>query len=551
MRLSTPFFLSEREIMTPKKLHLLLFASLLYTGFALHAQETTLGRNTWDDQQTNAQENVRYGSANPTRIAFNSQRNTAYAQADYALRRGSFHAADQSGKQNDMNIFFGGLKQMKKIDLAGSLRYENIQARQHAWNSTYALEQNNPFIIADSVEGRTTIEVFYLNATAAYTLNDRWRLALQVDIQTAASSDQNDPRPKVNTTILPFTAGAEWQLAKTFALGLNAGARVYNSDMAYTVVNNRVAYPYFLMKGMGDQKNMSTSSELSYKRDYHGFAYNAALQGVWQGADGRWADFIQLSAERGFQDAKDGGSSYTFRGGDYDFTKLRLQNRLQFQPSERMFHQVFLEGAYLMGEATWYDQRRITDTEHNNRVDYIILAETKLHKPSRMSGDLSYRFTIRHTDGCETSASASVGTERAKFRHLTDDGNLVQEWTLAHFWADARHAFALKKGTLNVALGGGYWMSLGDKKFATAAETSNAGTLITRKYVAPQFEYLSASHSRFSLKADYRLPVRHETLVPGIFASVDCCIYADEAEYSDRYKSTSFTTSQIGLYLQF
>ncbi|MCR4921517.1 MAG: hypothetical protein K5945_07430 [Bacteroidaceae bacterium] len=537
--------------MKPKIFRPLALVALLHLGISLHAQETTLGRNTWDDQQTNAQENVRYGSANPTRLAFNTQHNTAYAQADLSLRRGSFHAADQSGKRNDMNFFFGGLKQLKKIDLAGSLRYENIQARQHAWNSTYALEQDNPFIIADSVEGHTTIEAFYLNATAAYTLNDKWCLALQVDIQTAASSDQNDPRPKVNTTILPFTAGAEWKATETFALGLNAGIRVYNSDMAYTVVNNRVSYPYFLMKGMGDQRNLNTGSETGYKRDYHGFAYNAALQGVWQETDGKWADFLQLSAERGFQDAKDGGSSYTFRGGDYDFTKLRLQNRLQLRPSKDILHQVFLEGAYLMGEGTWYDQRRIIDTEHNNRVDYIILANSKLHKPSRISADLKYRFTTQHANGSETSVSASVGAERFKARHLTDDGYLTQECTLAHFQADARHAFTLKKGILNVAFGGGYWMPIGDKKFDTAAEAGTSGAMITRRYVAPQFEYLSASHYRTSLMADYNLPLHGETLALGIFAKVDYARYCDDAEYSDRFKSTSFTTSQVGLYLQF
>ena len=94
---------------------------------------------------TNEQQNIRFHSANPTRQAFNVQRNTAYAQADYTLLRGSFHAADQSGKRNDMNFYFGGLKQLGRIDLAGSLRYENIQARHHAWNSTYGLEPENPF----------------------------------------------------------------------------------------------------------------------------------------------------------------------------------------------------------------------------------------------------------------------------------------------------------------------------------------------------------------------------------------------------------------------
>lgn len=534
--------------MTPK---IVTLASLLCMGTHMMAQESVMGRDLWTDQQTNEQQNIRFHSANPVRQAFNVQRNTAYAQADYTLQRGSFHAADQSGKRNDMNFYFGGLKQLGRIDLSGSLRYENIQARRHAWNSTYGLEPENPFIIGDSVRGRTTVEAFYLNATAAYSFSPAWRAALQVDLQNASSSDQNDPRPKVNTTILPITAGAEWQATDAFALGWNLGVRVYNSDMAYTVVNNRITHSYFLMKGMGDQRNMSTGSETGYKRDYHGFAYNAALQGVWQPDGSAWADFLQLSAERGNQDAKDGGSSYTYRGGDYDFTKLRVTDRLQFRPSEHMLHQFFLDAAYQKGEGTWYDQRRVTDTEHNNRTDYIVLADNKVHKHTRMAADLKYRITALHTDDSETTASLTLGGERTQNKHLTDDGYLKQEWTLIHFWADARHEFPLRRGLLNVTIGGGYWMPIGDKKFATAVESAISGTLITRDYVAPQFEYLSASHYRTSVLADYSLPLRHETLALGIFARVDYARYSDDAEYSDRFKSTSLTTTQVGLYLHF
>ena len=548
--------------MTPK---IATLASLLCMGTNMLAQESVMGRNLWIDQQTNEQQNIRFHSANPTRQAFNVQRNTAYAQADYTLLRGSFHAADQSGKRNDMNFYFGGLKQLGRIDLAGSLRYENIQARHHAWNSTYGLEPENPFIIGDSVRGRTTVEAFYLNATAAYSFSDTWRAALQVDLQNASSSDQNDPRPKVNTTILPVTAGAEWQATDAFAMGGNLGARIFNSDMAYTVVNNRITHPYFLMKGMGDQRNMSTGSEAGYKRDYHGFAYNAALQAVWQQEGSAWADFLQISAERGYEDAKDGGSSYTYRGGDYDFTRLHLTDRLQFRPSDRMLHQFFLDATYQKGEGTWYDQQRFTDTEHNNRTDYEILGKKKLHNIKKMSFDVSYQIDSNQKEKGNIHANINIGFENNGTTHYlkcseqdqrtgrtnTWYENLKQEWTLIHCWADARHEFSLRRGLLNVTLGGGHWMPIGDKKFATASEPGASGTLITRDYVAPQFEYLSASHYRTSALADYSLPLRQETLTLGIFARVDYARYSDDAEYSDRFKSTSLTTTQVGLYLHF
>ena len=60
--------------MTPK---IATLASLLCMGTNMLAQESVMGRNLWIDQQTNEQQNIRFHSANPTRQAFNVQRNTA------------------------------------------------------------------------------------------------------------------------------------------------------------------------------------------------------------------------------------------------------------------------------------------------------------------------------------------------------------------------------------------------------------------------------------------------------------------------------------------
>ncbi|MBQ7570844.1 MAG: hypothetical protein IJT19_01215 [Bacteroidaceae bacterium] len=534
-----------------RDIRLSLVAAALLQVAAAVAQTSELGRNLWTAQQNNELWNVKYNSANPTRISSNRERNAAFARADYTLTRGDFHAIDQSGRQNELNVYFGGLKQLKKVDLYGSLRYDNQQAKDRAWNSTYGLEPTNPFTIADSIAGKSTTEAFQLEALASYTINERWKMGLGIDIHNASFSDQIDPRPKVNTTVIPVTLGTDWQVSSPLSLGLAVGVRFYNSDMSYTRVNNRVGHQFFLMKGMGDNMSLSSNSEASYRRDYHGFAYQAALQAAWHRPEGRWHDFLQLQAERGTQDATDGGSSYTFKGGDYAYTRLGIQDRLQFQPNDKRLHQWTIAASMLQGEGTWYDQKRITDTEHNNRVDYTVLGKTKAHKPSLMTGDISYRLHFLNEQTTRLSVGANVGMEHASTKHLTDAGTRKQSYTRAHLQVDARDEIALRRGRLNLALGAGLWMPVGDKKFASATEATAAGTLITRDYVNPLFAYETAQFYRVAALVDYCLPLHHGKLGLGLYGKVRCDIYGDDATYTDIYTSTTLTTMQVGVYLKF
>lgn len=118
--------------------------------------------------------------------------------------------------------------------------------------------------------------------TASYAWNESWKGGISIGLTLGSLSDQTDPRPKTNTTVLPIYVGTEHRLNSQWALGATAGISFYNSDIAYTLVNTLNSHRYFLMKGMGDYYRISSGDVSGYQRAYKGLNYTGALQLVWE-----------------------------------------------------------------------------------------------------------------------------------------------------------------------------------------------------------------------------------------------------------------------------
>ena len=509
------------------------------------------GHNTWQDQQINELTNIRYGELSPTFLSHNKKSTSAFAKVNYNLARGKYHAPDQSGRENDLNVYFGGLKRIGKLDLSGYLKYVNQQADNQRWNSSLYLNPDNPFVLADSVLSDVTAESFHMNAAASYQFLPALEAGLSIGLKTGSRSDQNDPRPKTNSSVVPITAGIEWTPSKAWSFGLAGNIELYRPDINYTLINNLIVYRYFVMKGMGDYYGVSTGSQTSYDRDYKGTSWQAAVHGVWQ-PQGQWSDFLELRIAGNNQKATDGGSSYTFKGGEYKYTQWSLLNRLQYRPSDRVLHQLAIEASYKSGNSTWSDQTRRVDTEHANRIYYEVLSTYKVQKSKRLQGDLTYRFDRFKADKPDLYATVNVGAVFNSDKHYTDAGWPKQKYTLAHVNLNAGKSWALGNNTLTTSLGGGYYFTLGDKTFGSG-NTSASALDITSAYVLPYYEYITGKHFNVGGQIDFNAPLKSKSgnLSLGGFVKVWNNLYADNGEFSAKYKSKAFTNIDLGLYLTF
>ena len=523
--------------------------ALLFAVSAYGQSTFVNSQNKWHEGYVNELYNIRYNSINPTRLSYNKMRTVGTALFSYQYGRGDYHAVDAPKQTNDLNVYIGGLQHLGKVNLAGYLKYNNTKSKDIHWNPTLYLDENNPFILCDSVMNDAITEAFQMEATLSYDFNDRIKGGLSLGLKTGSLSDQTDPRPKTNTSVFPITAGFDYHISKPWSVGLTAQVRLLSSNISYAVVNPLNNHRFFLMKGMGDYYGTSTSAEYNYKRDYKGNTLTGALQAVYQPEDEMIQNFIEVAVSKGNEKATDGGSSYVFKGGDYYLTKIKATDRFIWNQSESLRHNIILSGQIQKGDADWYDQKRMKDTEHGNLVYYEILTKSRVQKSQSMTASAEYRLDLLKDGETDFYAGVNAAVNRNELKHYSDDGLHKQEWNLLSVNISAGKTFNLGKGQLAASVNGGYAMPLQDSKFATGTNVTGA-TDITSAYVLPQFEYATSKRIALGGMIDYSLPVVNKVKA-GIYAKVKSLIYNDDAEYYQPLKSTSYTLADMGLYLNF
>lgn len=356
---------------------------------SLMAQTTLKHTNDlWHEGSVNETSNIEYNSLNPTRLSENKTKQYGVAVVDYTMQRGSYKQIDQAGKINDLNVYLGGLKEIGLIDLSGYLKYTNSRQNNRAWNATLYLHTANPFILGDSVKSDMTLEAFEMEATMAYRFAKQWTAGASIGLKAGSLSDQTDPRPKTNSSVIPIVLGVKWNATDVLSFGMTGRMDIYRSEISYTLVNPSNNHRYYLMQGMGAYYPRSSADGAGYSREYKGNTYTGALQLTYLPRNNnQWSNFLELSGKVSTENAEDGGSAYTFKGGDYELTTFGFQNRLQFKQRMDLVHHLILTGELGSGKGYGFDQKKMTDTEHGNRGYYVILSKDNVHKNNHVSID--------------------------------------------------------------------------------------------------------------------------------------------------------------------
>ena len=527
---------------------------LLCLATALAAQakaqtEFSNATNLWHDGAVNELFNIRYHSFNPTRLAYNSQQTTGEALVFYDLTRGDFHNAGTSGNVNNLNVQLGGLKHFERVDVSGFLRYTNTSYKNQEWNSTLFLNPNNPFVLADSVSSDGNIETFDMGAALSYRFTPKIKGGLGAGLTVGSLSDQTDPRPKTNTSRFNITAGADAMLSTAWTLGLATRIELFSSNLSYTIVNPLINHRYFLMKGMGDYFRRSSGEDSGYQRDYKGTTFSGELSATFKPSGLPFQNVVLLSASAGNEKATDGGSAYTFKGGDYHFTHFALKDRFMFSHNEQVLHNIIVGAEMSSGNSDWYDQKKLTDTEHGNIAYYEVLSKTRIQKQQDMAATAEYRFDRLNNGQPDFYTSLLASLANTTLKHYNDNGLQKQQWTNLSLYLTVGKHFNLGKGLFRAQLNAGYVMPVKDRLFATGTNVSGSDD-ITGVYVTRQFEWASAKRMGLGGSVDYNFPVAKAVRL-GLFSKVNATFYKDDAQYFANFKSTSLTKGEFGVYVNF
>ena len=519
----------------------LLGAMFLLAPFAVHAQ-------TWNEDFLNQPFNLSYESQNPTRIADNATRDFAVGHVGYAMSRGSYHAIEQSSKANDLSAYIGGLRHIGRVDVQGHLRYRNLQDKEQAWTTALWNFADNPFMICDTIPGDASTETFDMKATAAYAFNNRLRGGLEIGLSTGSRADQNDPRPRTTTSVIPINAGVDYLIGAAWRIGLSAGIRVFSSGVDYTITQLDGSKYYYTMKGMGDYQRYATNNYSSYHRDFKGLSYRGALSAAWRPEAGRWADFLEVDYSCGDENARDGSTSYEFKGGDYSQTVLTATDRLQLRANSRTLHNLTVAVRMLNGKGTWFDQKRETDFEHGNIQYYRVLGSSLIHKAQRFDATLGYQLDLLRDDQRDLWVGATAGMHIHNQKHILGEATPKQNITTISIDVNAGKDFRIRRASLKAQLSGGYRHPL-TKDYASGYKSGGAAD-ISASYTRPVFEYETSSNAHIGALVDASLPVGKKLIV-GLQASLTSRLYTDKEEYWQGFDGHSYTTTQFGAYLKF
>ena len=487
--------------------------------------------------------NLRLGSLNPVSLRHHAVKDYGYGAVGYRWTHGSYHAPDASGHADAIDIRLDGRRRLGSFDVAGYIAYLNSTERQRSWNNTLFLPTDNPFLLCDSVAGETSTESFRLGVAAAWNGGGRLTAAIRADMLTGSMADQTDPRPKTDATWIHLTPGAELAITPALSIGLALSADIYRANTSHVIINTMETHRYFLMKGVGDFQRQSSADIGSYPREYKGETFGGSLQLVYEPQGKRWRNFLELRAAAGGEDAVDGGTYFTYRGGDYTRRRLALSERAQIV-GNRATHDVTLEASYATGRGTWYDQRRLVDTEHGNITYYETLSKDLIYKSADMAAGIGWRATLPGQGLPRLTVTASARLERSERRHFAAQ-TTRQEFTRAAFRAGVEKNVALRRWALTARLAASYMLPVGERTYGSALAD------LETEYAAPFFEYRSAREAGVSGSLEALVPLRSSGLGLRAFADASGRFFCGGGTWSARYDGTSQLDIRAGVGLAF
>lgn len=487
--------------------------------------------------------NVQQGSLNPTSLSYNPVGDMVRIDVGYGLDRGDYHDVDRSSKSDALGVTIEGYHRFGKVDCFGSISYRNGKERSRRWNSTMYIDSRNPFILGDSIRSDFSIEEFDLQAGVSYRPVKALLLGLRAQYLTGSSANQTDPRPLTNAMHLVINPGVSVQLGRRFSLGVSADIDILREDITHTIINTQEAYLYFRFKGMGDFATYSSSASGAYPRDYDGETYKGAFQFAARNADGTVANFLEFYYLSGAEDARDGGSAFTFLGGDYSHKGYGLSERFTVR-GRAMVHNISLSASFEKGEGIWYDQQAKRDPDNNNALYFEVLNKSLINTTTDYDFSAAYRMDLLDDSKPTLSWFLNGQFVSSKTLHYEDDG-YMQKYTKAVASLGAIKHINMRRCLLSVSLTGRYALPL-SSSFVAMPKLESV-------YTAPAFEYAVGSYGagEFGISAQFPVDFSGFKTWIGLRADAAMSFYTGNSKYSDVLRSTRMGNFSVGVNLLF
>ena len=437
-------------------------------------------------------------SRNPVSMLYNPF-DRALVQLDYKSDWGDFRAKDDPQRESLYTLHLGGIKHFKKMVFEGFFRYANMRQDEKSWNSTLLINKNNPFVLCDSFPSDFTVEKFHLNGGIAYKVTPRLQAAFKADYQVASSSNQTDPRPKIDGMRFLMKTGVDYNWGN-YTLGVSGFVGWMSETCDYTTVNTHENYPVFLMHGLAAPDSRQA---IGYHREYSGVEGGVGLQFLFR--RNQVVNFTELGFSKNSEKAEDGGEIQRYKGGNYRSVDFIFKERYAITCLGTV-HSFIVENIYGKVEGVSFLQNQKVD--QNGNISWLVVDRSVCHKQDYNDFGLSYRVDKLTADKTpHVTLKIKGGIYSNQIKHYPE----LYEQQASFFYGklDATKHFYFQKSVLSLRADVNYWHPLHSKNKVE-------GSFFDRQYTIPDFEYHSAGRVGANFRADINYPLRAKSIEAGI-----------------------------------
>lgn len=139
-----------------------------------------------------------------------------------------------------------------KTTLWGNAYYVNGSTRHVRYNETTDFELLYPYLMADTVGGKTQQEFYHFMGGFAYPLGKKWTIGAEGEYTAKMEYRTRDPRPKNLTGDLRAKVGVSYLLGGLHSLGLALTARKYKQTNELKLYNEVSVPTIYHLTGLGN-----------------------------------------------------------------------------------------------------------------------------------------------------------------------------------------------------------------------------------------------------------------------------------------------------------
>lgn len=402
----------------------------------------------------------------------------------------------------------------------GSASYENLKTSSVKWNETLDYERVAPYITADSVGGKLSMERYRFSGGYLQKLN-RWTLAGQVSYLAQLGYRSKDPRMRSTTSDLRINAGLNYNILRDYELGVFGEFSKYtqNSSINFQSLLGR---PYvYQMTGFGFSNYLFNGGTIP-KNTFEEFAYKGGVQIFSkQGKD----FYLQAAVGRSnnLKSYNDGSNSF------FDLSDLEAEN---FEIEGAKFFN--LNEKNRVGLSANYNASKRTGSEYGYSLNTASLTQIFKRKAYR---EENYITTLKgfyqySQEKFAITATPFFGHEEIKERRLYP--NTGQKFVYSYFGINADYKQKIKENqTLTFQP---YFSKRVVNKSINALSTT--GNAAADEWILQDYEFQASDISTFGtlLRYDFKLEK-----LPAFFVS---------AEYQSQKiqkKNNNFVGASIGI----